>query len=239
VDQGTRKSATAAVAAICCAASAVVAGCSDVSTDPRAGALAGGVNALATGAYDRRLAEREATLRGLDQAENALAGRLASTNERLQSVEREIAKRKTALAKLQAEQKAIEKSIEKLRSRLALRSGVQRSVDQENDRRRAAMQPLEAQLAKLKAFTDELEQNGHQEAIALAGISTDTSAATAEGARSTTTLPAAATASPGSTGPGSTATAKLDTIARRSEQIGAEADVLIRRMKADLAQLDG
>ncbi|MEN3794670.1 hypothetical protein [Fulvimarina sp. MAC3] len=91
--------------------------CSNVTTDPRAGGLAGGVCGNVTGAYDQRVAMLQAKAGDLDTANARLQGRLTSQRQvagslaaelsakrrRLAALERKLASKRAALARGQAD----------------------------------------------------------------------------------------------------------------------------------------
>lgn len=67
---------------VCCAFLAL-AGCANVSTDPRAGGLAGGINGIVTGAYEQRIEDRKTELSDLERAEDRMRGRVAGAKTEL------------------------------------------------------------------------------------------------------------------------------------------------------------
>ncbi|SMC76002.1 hypothetical protein [Rhizobium sp. RU36D] len=77
--------------------------CSNVTTDPREGGLAGGVCGTTTGAYDRRLAALGARAGSLQSANAGLQARLASTNREATSLAQEITAKRRQLAAVQSE----------------------------------------------------------------------------------------------------------------------------------------
>ena len=266
----TKRNGTAAVAMLVIVSpAAVLTGCAGATTDPRAGGLAGGINALATGAYDKRLAEREAALRDLDAAETALAGRAAASTDRLKTIEKEIAGRKVAIKRLKADLAEIETKMARVRAQSAILGGVRSAVDGANDRKRDALRPLEDQLATLRAMTDELESNGQKEQVRLSSLFS-ASASNLAGAPSTTaSIPApsvpapsiptpVATSSFPSAGPATgTATQPksplsvasatvpgdsvrdLENLGRKQEETRVRAELVVRKLKADLSKLEG
>lgn len=140
-------------------------GCAGVSTDPHTGGLAGGIRGLATGAYDQRVAVREASLQSLEDAEAGLVRRIGVAGDRLKVLDRQMASRKSALQKLKLELDEIDRTIALVRQSIAVGGGIDASVRAANDRKASALKPLQAQRDLVKRMTDELEANERQEAI--------------------------------------------------------------------------
>lgn len=92
------------IRASACAAAAclVLAGCcSNVTTDPRDGGLAGGVCGTATGSYDRRIAVLEGRASSLLAANAGLEARLSRSRREADGLGREIAQRRKKLQGMQ------------------------------------------------------------------------------------------------------------------------------------------
>lgn len=77
--------------------------CSNVTTDPREGGLAGGVCGTTTGAYDRRVAALETRADSLQAANAGLQARLASSNREAGSLARAIAAKRQQLAAIRSD----------------------------------------------------------------------------------------------------------------------------------------
>lgn len=161
---GARRWRTQLSACAACAV-ALLAGCADVTTDPKAGGLAGGINGLVTGAYDQRIADRQASLDRLNDAEAALVARAGSAEGKLRAVDKQIAQRKSAIERLRADIAEIDRSIEKARRLRAISGGMEASARAANARREQDLAPLLAQRDLLKRMTDDLEAVERQSAI--------------------------------------------------------------------------
>ena len=74
--------------------------CSNVTTDPRAGGLAGGVCGNVTGVYDQRVAGLEAEAGAFDDANARLRGRLGQQRAVARSLSAELSDRRARLASL-------------------------------------------------------------------------------------------------------------------------------------------
>ncbi|MBU2582601.1 MAG: hypothetical protein KJ622_12865 [Alphaproteobacteria bacterium] len=100
----------------------VLAACSGASSDPTKGGLAGGINGIVTGAYEKRIQVREGYLRDLDDSSQHLERRLASARavETSLALERNTLKRRLAKAKRSAAQ--FDAQIAELRQTLGAKS---------------------------------------------------------------------------------------------------------------------
>ena len=134
-------------------------GCAGASTDPHTGGLAGGLTGITTGAYDKRIGDREANVADLDAAGAALSNRVGSAKQRLGDLERRLAERTSSLQKMRAELQAIDKAIATARAGIAAQQGTLGSVEAENQRKNAVLTPLLTERNALARMVDELENN--------------------------------------------------------------------------------
>lgn len=161
----------ARVGLACCAVMAL-AGCANVSTDPRTGGLAGGVNGIVTGAYEQRIEDRKTELSDLERAEDRMRGRVAGAKTELAELERRLGQRRTALQKMRGEIAGIGRRIsdaradaETKRAALAAQNSANADMQAKADALKAKVNELSADLDKLQRLTRELEENNRQEAL--------------------------------------------------------------------------
>ncbi|MFM9846550.1 MAG: hypothetical protein ACKVP3_05260 [Hyphomicrobiaceae bacterium] len=149
-----------------------LAGCANVSTDPRAGGLAGGINGIVTGAYEQRIEDRRSELSDLERAEDRMRGRVAGAKTELADLERRLAQRRSTLQKMRAEIATIGRRISAAsadaaskRTDLAAQNSANANTQATADALNAKINELSADLDKLQRLTRELEENNRQEAL--------------------------------------------------------------------------
>jgi chromosome segregation ATPase len=149
-----------------------LAGCANVSTDPRTGGLAGGINGIVTGAYEQRIEDRKTELSDLERAEDRMRGRVAVAKTELAELERRLGQRRTALQKMRGEIAGIGRRIsdaradaENKRTALAAQNSANADTQAKADALKAKINELSADLDKLQRLTRELEENNRQEAL--------------------------------------------------------------------------
>lgn len=159
-------------AALVCCTALPFAGCSNVSTDPRTGGLAGGINGIVTGAYEQRIEDRKTELSDLERAEDRMRGRVAGAKTELAELERRLAQRRTALQKMRSEIAEIGRRIstaradaESKRAALAAQNSTNSDTQAKVDALKTKINELSADLDKLQRLTRELEENNRQEAM--------------------------------------------------------------------------
>lgn len=111
-----------------CALLALTGCCSNVSTDPREGGLAGGVCGKTTGAYDRRLQARESELASLSAAQNSLQSRLSSNRRRASELDISVAARRQGHY---ADERALDEKISDERAAIDRAKAEKSSIDSE------------------------------------------------------------------------------------------------------------
>ena len=169
-DRTTWRSAGIRAPLACCAA-LLLAGCANVSTDPRTGGLAGGINGIVTGAYEQRVEDRKTELSDLERAEDRMRGRVAGAKTELADLERRLAQRRTTLQKMRGEIAEVGRRIsaarveaESKRAALAAQNSANADTQAKADALKAKINELSADLDKLQRLTRELEENNRQEA---------------------------------------------------------------------------
>lgn len=201
----------------------ILGGCAGASTDPHTGGLAGGITGIATGAYDQRVAAREASLQSLNDAEAGLVRRIGSAEDRIKALDRQIAARKAALQKLKAELAEIDRSITLVRQSIAVGQGMEASARAANERKALALKPLEAQRDLVRKMTDELEASERKEALYYEQLRRP-------GPGSPMSAPPAAS---------DALVAAFEARGRDADTRKAEAEELVRKLKIQVAQLGG
>ncbi|AYD03889.1 hypothetical protein [Neorhizobium sp. NCHU2750] len=110
--------------------------CTGVTTDPREGGLAGGICGTTTGAYDQRVASLTARANTLDTANARLSASLRDSDRQLSRLDREIAAKRTELAKVRAD---LQRLAELAGQRQRLRAEIAASLAKASDRERLVM----------------------------------------------------------------------------------------------------
>jgi len=156
---------------VCCALLALE-GCANVSTDPRTGGLAGGINGIVAGAYEQRIEDRKSELSDLERAEGRMRGRVAGAKTELAELERRLGQRRTALQKMRSEIAGVARRIadaradeESKRAALAGQNSANAETQAKVDALKGRINELSADLDKLQRLTRELEENNRQEAL--------------------------------------------------------------------------
>lgn len=143
---------------------ALIGGCAGASTDPHTGGLAGGINGLATGAYDERIEARQVALDDMDAAGDALGRRVGQSKDRLRDLDRQLAAQAKGLEKLRAVLADVDRAIAASEADLAAQKAVMGGVADENTRKSIALKPLKAERDMLARMVEELEENHRVEA---------------------------------------------------------------------------
>lgn len=152
-------------AAFRCAAFALtLSGCAGASTDPHTGGLIGGINGLATGAYDKRIADRQAAVADLETAGLALSSRVQSAQDRLALLDQTFASRRAKLAQMKAEIAEVDKLLAAGSTSKVVQMGMLSGIKADNARKEDIRRPLEAERIKLTTMVSELEQTQRLEA---------------------------------------------------------------------------
>ena len=142
-----------------------IAGCSSVSNDPREGGLAGGVNGIVTGSYERRIAEREQAVAELDDANAALAARLDSSKSALRDVNARLDRTSQSLQRMRSDLVRLDGEIRSARAAVyAARSDLTHS-DAVGSKMRGELEGLEKRRNALSAMIAELEADHQREAM--------------------------------------------------------------------------
>lgn len=148
----------------CAALVLTLSGCAGASTDPHTGGLIGGINGLATGAYDKRIADKQADVADLETAGLALSSRVESAKDRLANLEQALATHRVKLAKMKAEIAEVDKVLAAGASSSVVQMGMLAGIKADNARKEDIRRPLEAEREKLTTMVRELEQAQRLEA---------------------------------------------------------------------------
>lgn len=143
----------------------LVSGCSSASTDPHTGGLMGGIAGITTGAYDKRLAEKQTEVAELDAAGDALKARIGSSEARLRDLDKKIAARKSKIERMKADLAEIDRMLKSGAAETAAAKGTLTTVESENKRKAAILAPLKAERDTLQRMVNELEEGQRIEAM--------------------------------------------------------------------------
>lgn len=98
------------------AAAAMLAGCANMSTDPREGGFLGGVSGLSSGAYEARVAEREDRLAQLRDTQRGLEMERTQLESRKSDADRQVDAERTRVKKLDTDIAGLEKKVAVMKS---------------------------------------------------------------------------------------------------------------------------
>jgi chromosome segregation ATPase len=126
----------------------LVAACSSPSEDPRAGGLAGGIQGIATGGYEKRLDERRQTIAGLDASAARLEGRLAERTAAVAGIDQSIAQRRAALARAEGDLANVDQRLRQLRQSQSGGLAELETLARKRDEIRALMEEAQRRLAE-------------------------------------------------------------------------------------------
>lgn len=143
----------------CVAGAVCLAGCSSVSTDPHTGGLMGGIHGITTGAYAKRIDDKQAEVADLEAAGEALGQRVGDAQQRLKSLDRMFAERTSKLARLKSEIAEIDRLIAAGKLGMTAGQGTLASIETDNARKDEILRPLQAERDTLARMIQELEQN--------------------------------------------------------------------------------
>ena len=144
---------------LCAAVVVALSGCANVSTDPHAGGLMGGIHGITTGAYDKRLVEKQAEVDDLQAAGDALGRRVGDAQARLKSLDRTLAERSSKLSKMKADIAAIDRVLASGAIDTSINRGALERVRADNARKEELLRPLQAERDMLARMVEELEQD--------------------------------------------------------------------------------
>ena len=99
------------------AAVAALAGCANLSTDPREGGFLGGVSGLNSGAYEARVVEREDRLAQLRETQRGLESERTQLETHRSDVDRQVAAERVRVKKLDADVVGLEKKVGTLKTK--------------------------------------------------------------------------------------------------------------------------
>ena len=99
------------------AAVAALAGCANLSTDPREGGFLGGVSGLNSGAYEARVVEREDRLAQLRETQRGLESERTQLETHRSDVDRQVAAERARVKKLDADVVGLEKKVGTLKTK--------------------------------------------------------------------------------------------------------------------------
>ncbi len=213
-------------------AAGALAACAGASEDPREGGLAGGLNGIATGTYEKRLDERRAAISDLDAAGKQLEGRIRTSEARLRELDRQISAQKVSLQRLRGDFSAIDRAIDNLRK---VNPALNASADQrdaENAGKARLLQSVLAERAALGAIVDDLESQNRKQLSDYERASRNggsQSASSASGQQSGAVL----------VPPPESSNALISDLERRSKQTesrGAEVSNRVQRLKAAISR---
>lgn len=98
------------------AAALALAGCANLSDDPREGGFLGGLSGLSSGTYEARVSEREDRLAQLRETQRGLETERTQLETRKSGVDRQVAAERTRVKKLDADIAGLEKKVGTLKT---------------------------------------------------------------------------------------------------------------------------
>ncbi len=128
-------------------------GCQTVSSDPREGGLLGGMSGLQSGAYERRVQDREARLAEMRAVQQDLERDQGTLAQRYDTLSRQVAEDQTRLTRLNSEIAGLDRNIDQL----ATRHG---SEDKRVQTLRTRVTELKRQASRQQSSLDALEGSG-------------------------------------------------------------------------------
>lgn len=131
--------------------------CTNASTDPRQGGLAGGTCGMATGAYDARIAARTQQLAAIGAADAKLRASLASSAAEATRLDRQVDTASRAAEARQRELAGIDAQIRRLEASNAVSRAELAQIERERDAAAVQLAGLMAQARQQEAASRALQ----------------------------------------------------------------------------------
>lgn len=131
--------------------------CTNASTDPRQGGLAGGTCGMATGAYDARIAARTQQLAAIGAADAKLRASLASSTAQATRLDRQVDTASRAAEARQRELAGIDAQIRRLEASNAVSRAELAQIERERDAAAVQLAGLMAQARQQEAASRALQ----------------------------------------------------------------------------------
>lgn len=117
-------------------------GCAGATTDPSTGGLAGGLNGIVTGAYERRITEKQNELNDLEASERALLSRIDASHQTQTSLSLESVALRGRLERIEAKSRALDEQLVQARAALGDDAASLAALEKKRDELRERLMAL-------------------------------------------------------------------------------------------------